>query len=151
MSFGLTLKIQKANEKEGIVVLEMYTTPARELFDNVDLVSCSEDYVFLTKDKLDEIISFYSDEAERFKSYASREENNLSRLERMVKEASSAEVFNEILEKMSDAESEINFWEEEAETAELWRNQWQFAKNLLELQFDYGTSTNPYELVYIAG
>lgn len=152
MSFVFTVKLQKKEKTfdRGIVVLELYTTPARELYDNVDLISYSEDYVVLSDAKVDEILSFYNSEIDRFKAYAIKERNKVDRLERTLKDAGSADVFNEILNKLSDAEEEISYWEEEMEAVKSQRDRWLFVRDLLELQYDFEKKDNPYELVYIA-
>lgn len=152
MSFVFTVKLQKKEKTfdRGIVVLELYTTPARELYDNVDLISYSEDYVVLSDAKVDEILSFYNSEIDRFKAYTIKERNKVNRLERTLKDAGSTDVFNEILNKLSDAEEDISYWEEEMEAVKSQRDGWLFIRDLLELQYDFEKKDNPYELVYIA-
>lgn len=174
MSSYLTVKLKEKGKshKNAVVLLEISTTPTRELADSVDFVYCGgvdifnqkepkqlteeeilhnkeyDLYTVLTKEKLDEILNFYTSEISDMSKQIAEDKLEVEKLEKNQPQAVSTEIFNLMQEKIDDILSNISYLEEEIEDKEYLKNLWEFCvKKVFERNAEFN-GTSKYELIY---
>ena len=149
MSSSITVKILKDGQKieDGIILLEMYTTPTRELSAEVELEyngsmtfeeyeNTKDDplqgYKHLTEDKLDEILNYYTTEIASLKKSLDVRNKEIERLENLMIKVASLEIYDRMKNDIQDHGSFILYLEEAIDTAEFFYNKWNYGvKNVL--------------------
>ena len=177
MSSSLIIKIKKKGQcaKEALTLIELSTTPTRELLREVHFPQPNLNkgfekseywpetevdaeygyYSILSMDSLNEIINFYQSKVDSFNASIAREEEKINRLLKIP--TSSAEAVNAVIEQIDEAQSYINslkgvddndYWESLAYYEDL-RNQFISVRSIYNLSCDYNEKTE-FELVIFA-
>ena len=177
MSSSLIIKIKKKGQcaEEALTLVDLSTTPTRELLREVSIPQPNLNHVFsksewypdavidaeygcysiLSMDSLDEIISFYQSKVDSFKEAIAREEEKINRLLKIP--TSSAEAVNAVIEQIDDTQNYINslkgvdddeYCESLAYYEDL-RNQFQYVRSIYRDNCDYNKEAE-FELVICA-
>ena len=177
MSSSLIIKIKKKGQcaEEALTLVELSTTPTRELLREVHFpqpnlnhvfskAECYSDevidaeygyYSILSMDSLNEIINFYQSKIDSFKNAIAREEEKINKLLKIP--TSSAEAVNAVIEQIDESQNYINslkgiddddYWESLTYYEDL-RNQFVSVRSIYRDNCDYNEKTE-FELVIFA-
>jgi Fe-S cluster assembly scaffold protein SufB len=176
MSSEIHVKLKRKGQsyEDAITLMYLSTTAIRELAQEVSFVFAggqnpfeekintqepSEEqlehekeygaYTVLTKEKLDEIISFYDRTIVDVSSRINKQEEEIEKLEKMLPLSSNTEVFDRIREEMNDSYYLFNELTESLEEYQNIRNKWIFSVfEVFENNKAYSSIYEDFELVY---
>lgn len=130
---------RKVEKSMGCELFYLTTTLSRELV----ILPWSPSPKRLTKEKIDEVISFYNEEIEDCKKAIANYKESIVRLETRIVKAN-FELYDKINEDIDERNENLKFWEEELERYLYLYNKFDFLKGIMEED----SNSKDYELIY---
>lgn len=124
----------------GCELFYLTTTPSREL----NVLPWSPNPKSLTKELVDEIISFYNTEIENCKNNIVEHKDYLTRLEARIIKAN-IELYDKINDDIYECNDSINFWTKELEHYQHLFNKFDFLRGIMEED----SNMEDHELIYV--
>lgn len=158
MSCYIYFYLKKKDTPEKVCLAHLCTSDARELSDGLEGVTYNVCYGGgdkpLTKELLDNTITFYDSQVQEMKESKIEYQKELEEAKELYLKATSELVLNDIKETISSAERMISWCDEESERFEYLKYYIMYAvRDVLEENDKYikDGKTNDYELVYYMG
>ena len=146
MSSYFYINLVNKNTKEETCLFNLYTTPARELDEGVNLAY--DKSTLLTKDFFIEICDYYKKQIKEREENIKRNEEDQSKLFSTISNATSKEVVNELYDIILEDNKNIDWCKEEIKEKEKYLSDLEQVWEILELNTDFGVNGDIYELWY---
>lgn len=147
MSFYVVVKIKhiNQNDEKAVELLEMMTTPARELVREVwGFTSYTEGFEYLETELLEDVIKFYESQVAEYEQIIADYYGDLQGLDTYMKHTRSPEIFEKLQYQYASLMEQIQYADEDLMNYKFWLYKWRFVRDVANLN-DF------YELIYYTG